>query len=1230
MRNFTSHFYGLRIENSNPKRQTKIVGVLLITLLSIFYHQSSFAQCLNSSQFGTVTAPTNSTPITITTCAFAGEYSTVNNCVAGNSYTFNATGGTGNFITIRQGTFNGAVLGFGNAPQTVVCTANGPLFLHYNTDALCGTDGSCHTGTVACNNCLVVPPPPNDLCAGALPITCGTVINGNTTTATVDAVPACVTTLNTAPGLWYKLDNAVGAVTLSLCGSAFDTKIGVFSGTCASLVCVTGNDDFCGNQSQVSFTAVSGTSYFVLVTGFSAGAGAFTLTPTCTQPPPDPCQAPIETIICAQSKTRTSSGTGVWSPNSCSFSTPGNEKVYSFTPISTGIHTLQVTAATGGFVNYFWKAASAGCGPAGWTCLKDISSPQSVTFGPLTAGVTYFILFDPEIMTTVTQTFLINCPPATPPNDMCANAIAVACGSTVTGNTNTATLDGPATSCPGTSVAPDVWYTITGTGTAITVSLCGSAYDTKIEIYTGACGSLICFANNDDFCSLQSQVTFNSVLGTVYRIRVHGFAGSTGAFTMTTTCVAGALTLTCPPATTVSCASAVPPPNPASATASSPCFGAITITHTGDVISAQSCTNRYTITRTYSASDLCGNVANCAQIITVNDILAPNVTCPAPVTVSCAALVPPVNLGSVTASDNCTGAVVITFVSDAITAQTCANRYTLTRTYRATDICGNSATCAQIITVNDLTPPTITCPLPVTVSCAALIPPPNIGSVTASDNCIGVAVVTFVSDAISGQTCANRYTLTRTYRATDICGNSAICAQIITVNDQTPPSLSCPANLSFECATAVPTPNPATVTSSDNCVGATTNSFVSDVITNQTCANKYTLTRTYRATDVCGNSATCAQTITVNDVTPPMLVGVPANITIECDQTVPNPPNVTGTDNCTGAVTVTFKQTSTKSNFTNQCKAYSYTITRTWTGTDVCGNQTNRTQIIQVRDTKPPVWLSTPPAFITVQCDEDDVNNEDPIAEDACDGNPSVLLKIEYLGIPGGCASSYNVRYTWTAGDKCGNIIKFVQIITVVDTEAPIIKCPNNIVVTSNVPLPIIWSLPSASDFCDGQIIPVQKSGPPNGSIFQPGTVTLISYSATDQCGNVVTCAFTVTVLDANPGKLNLIDNTAVDNQILQNEDNDAVSENGITLYQNEPNPFATNTFIRFDLDRTQNAMLCIFDVNGRMVKCFENTFNMGENKVEVTQGDLPSAGVYFYQLKTAENNSTKRMIMIR
>ena len=248
----------------------------------------------------------------------------------------------------------------------------------------------------------------NDLCAGAININCGQTISGTTVGATIDPVGTCVTALNTAPGVWFSFTGDGLINTLSLCGSGFDTKIGIFSGTCAALVCVTGNDDACGLQSQVAFSAVLGTNYFVLVTGFGAITGAFTLSRTCSAPAV---------------------------------------------------------------------------------------------------------------------------------NDFCSGAINIDCAQTITGTTSTATTDAVGTCTTALGTAPGVWYSFTGDGSITTLSLCGSGYDTKIGVFSGSCAALTCIIGNDDFCGLQSQVTFNTVVGTNYLVLVTGFGSNSGTFTLAKTCV---------------------------------------------------------------------------------------------------------------------------------------------------------------------------------------------------------------------------------------------------------------------------------------------------------------------------------------------------------------------------------------------------------------------------------------------------------------------------------------------------------------------------------------------------------------------------------------------------------------------------------------------------------------------------------------------------------------------
>ena len=128
---------------------------------------------------------------------------------------------------------------------------------------------------------------------------------------------------------------------------------------------------------------------------------------------------------------------------------------------------------------------------------------------------------------------------------------------------------------------------------------------------------------------------------------------------------------------------------------------------------------------------------------------------------------------------------------------------------------------------------------------------------------------------------------------------------------------------------------------------------------------------------------TSTATVTIADTTAPVLVGVPADMTVECDS-VPAPANVTATDNCDPSPTLNYTESRTD----GSCPS-NYTLTRTWKATDGCGNETTATQIITVEDTTPPVISCNAPISITPP--------EAPIsftatATDNCDADPVVEI----------------------------------------------------------------------------------------------------------------------------------------------------------------------------------------------------------------------------------------------
>lgn len=122
-------------------------------------------------------------------------------------------------------------------------------------------------------------------------------------------------------------------------------------------------------------------------------------------------------------------------------------------------------------------------------------------------------------------------------NDVCADAETVTCGDTIVGSTEGATSTGDPGFCGTAGGAPGVWYSFTGTGDIIELSMCNSTYDTKLQVFSGSCDALNCIDGNDDSCGVQSEVTFTSEIGVEYLFYVFGFGSAQGDYELQIACV---------------------------------------------------------------------------------------------------------------------------------------------------------------------------------------------------------------------------------------------------------------------------------------------------------------------------------------------------------------------------------------------------------------------------------------------------------------------------------------------------------------------------------------------------------------------------------------------------------------------------------------------------------------------------------------------------------------------
>lgn len=518
------------------------------------------------------------------------------------------------------------------------------------------------------------------------------------------------------------------------------------------------------------------------------------------------------------------------------------------------------------------------------------------------------------------------------------------------------------------------------------------------------------------------------------------------------------------------------------------------------------CGDTFSATRTWQATDDCGNTAQCSQTVTVTDTTAPAFGCPTNRTVE---------LGSAwhfdepTATDGC-GTISIAILNT-ITNAGCGNTFSATRLWQATDACGNTSQCSQTITVADTSTPTITCATNHIVECSLAW---RFDEPIASD-LGGDVVVTVVSTTTNTQ-CGATFLATRTWLATDACGNTNSCSQTVAVVDTTAPILLCSSNRLVECGAEWDFEAPMV---SDSCEAEVALTILGTV-TNRLCGATFIATRTWLATDACGNSNMCSQTVEIVDTTAPVLVCA-SNRVVECSTAWEFEPPV-ASDTCDTIVQVTVLGSTTNAH----CGA-AFSATRSWLAVDACGNSNSCSQTVEVVDTTAPVITCS--SNIVVEC-----TGRSPVpvsfsltTSDACDAN--VLV---YSVPPSGTAFALGTNIVQAyAVDSCLNTNTCSFAVTVVDTTAPAIVCPPDLVV-AEAPRDagsavVTYALPATSDVCDEQ--PSVAAAPVSGSAFPVG-VNVVHAVATDDSGNSTACSFTVRVIpyrlyvtnhaDAGPGTL--------------------------------------------------------------------------------------------------------------
>ncbi|PJA28466.1 MAG: hypothetical protein CO189_04680 [candidate division Zixibacteria bacterium CG_4_9_14_3_um_filter_46_8] len=172
------------------------------------------------------------------------------------------------------------------------------------------------------------------------------------------------------------------------------------------------------------------------------------------------------------------------------------------------------------------------------TCIAMSTGSSGIrTIGPVTlAAGTYYIMVDTWPSPTCIPAFdlTITTPPPPMPGETCETAIDIPALPYYDAQSTCTFFDNCAITG---SNNRDVIYKLVMTELKnLTVSLCGSAYDTKLAVFADNCctGAGTEMLYNDDFCGLQSEVSGNFNPG-IYYVVVDGYSTACGDYTLNIT-----------------------------------------------------------------------------------------------------------------------------------------------------------------------------------------------------------------------------------------------------------------------------------------------------------------------------------------------------------------------------------------------------------------------------------------------------------------------------------------------------------------------------------------------------------------------------------------------------------------------------------------------------------------------------------------------------------------------
>lgn len=433
------------------------------------------------------------------------------------------------------------------------------------------TFGTGTPSTTTFTICVTTPPPANDVCSSAVPLTvygsaCGGTTTGNVAGATQSISNApCTGTSN--DDVWYSFIATSPSHKITVVGSAnFDAVVNLRSGSCTgtSVNCADGSSN--GGTETINATGLTvGSTYYVRVYHYWPSIPSTTTFTICvTTPPPanDNCSGAASlTVYGATCGTATSgnvAGATLSLAATCN-GTADDDVWYKFVA-TANLHNITVVGSSA--FDAVIDLRSGACNGSNISCADVTVSGGTEVLNAtgLTIGSTYYVRvyhWSSSIPTTTSFTICVTTP--TPANDDCSAATTLSvygltCGGSITGNVAGATQSLPA-NCGNSVADDDVWYKFVATSTSHIITAVGStSFDAVIDLRSGSCnGTNISCKDATGGGGTETLTATGLVPGTTYYVRVYHYFATIPSTTTFTICITTPAPINdnCPGATTL-------------------------------------------------------------------------------------------------------------------------------------------------------------------------------------------------------------------------------------------------------------------------------------------------------------------------------------------------------------------------------------------------------------------------------------------------------------------------------------------------------------------------------------------------------------------------------------------------------------------------------------------------------------------------------------------------------